>query len=174
MKLSARYKVIGKKRFAKLGMPYEEVLDTFENAIANLPEDSRLVGSVNRETGVFKIEYKLDPNKKDTFETYCILVQVKDKGDETTKIEYAFVYDRFISWYTRILSAVCFAVPLGAASLAYFYFKMQEMVHLTLYAPLLLISAFGLFSLLAYNEKKEAVQPMVKDFEQLLISTFDE
>lgn len=174
MKLNARYKVIGKKRFAKLDMPYDEVLDTFENAIANLSADSRLVGSVDRETGVFKIEYKLDPQKNDTFETYCILVQIKDKGDGTTKIEYAFVYDRFISLYTRILSAICFLVPLAAAGLVYFYFKMRELMHLTLYIPLMLISAFGLFSLIAYNEKQEAAEPMVKDFEELLVSAFEE
>lgn len=174
MKLNARYKVMGKKRFAKLDMPYETVLDTFEEAIGNLDEDSRLVGSVDRESGMFKIEYRIDEEKKDTFETYCILVQVKDKGDGTTKIEYAFVFDRFICWYTRILSAVCFAAPLAAAALVFFKLQLRELLHLILYIPLLLISAFGLFSLLGYREKRQAVEPMVKEFEELLISAFEE
>lgn len=174
MKLSARYKIIGKKRFAKLDMSYDEVLDAFEQALCKADNGSRLSGSVDRETGVFKIEYKINPKKNETFETYCMLVQVKDKGDGITKIEYAFVFDRFICWYTRILSLICFAVPLAAASLVYFRFMMRELVHLALYIPLLLISAFGLFSLIGYKESRAAVYPMVKDFEELLVSAFDD
>lgn len=174
MKLSARYKVIGKKRFAKLQMPYNTVLDIFEEALCNTDEESRISGSVNRETGIFKIEYKVDPQKKDTFETYCMLVQVKRKSAEETKIEYAFVFDRFIYWYTKILSVVCFLIPLAAAALVYFMFEMRELSHLVLYIPLLLISAFGMFSLLGYREKKASVEPMVQEFEEMLISAFDE
>ena len=173
MKLSARYKVIGKKRFAKLGMPYEEVLDTFENAIANLPEDSRLVGSVNRETGVFKIEYKIADRKNDTYENYCMLVDLKPtKGG--TKIEYAFVYDRLISWYTRILSVICFLVPLAAILTIFLKFELKELVHLAIYIPLGLISAFGVFSLFGYKESKSKVKPMVKEFEAFLMSAFSD
>ena len=174
MKLGGRYKLIGKKRFAMLELPYEKVLDTFEEALCNTNPGSRLLGSLDRETGVFKIEYKVTPGKNDTFETYCMLVQVKSKGDGTTKIEYAFVHDRLVSIYTKVLSVVCFAVPLAAASLVYFKFQLRELIHLALYIPLLLISAFGVFSLLGYKEKSADIKPMVKEFEELLINAFEE
>lgn len=157
-----------------LEMPYDTVLDTFEEALCNTDSDSRLIGSLDRETGVFKIEYRVTPGKNDTFETYCMLVQVKDKGDGTTKIEYAFVHDRLISVYTKLLSIICFIVPLVAASLVYFKFELRELIHLALYIPLLLISAFGVFSLLGYREKSGDIKPMVKEFEQLLVSAFEE
>lgn len=174
MKLGGRYKVIGKKKFAKLDMSYDEVLDKFEEALCNVSEESRLAGSIDRDTGVFKIEYKVNPKKKDAYETYCLLVQVKGKPDGTTKIEYAFVFDRFIYWYTKLLSLICFAVPLAAAGFVYFKFQMRELMHLALYIPLLLISAFGMFSLIGYREKKSDVEPMVEEFEQLLVSAFEE
>lgn len=174
MKLSGRYKLIGKKRYAMLEMPYDKVLDIFEEALCNTNPGSRLIGSFDRETGVFKIEYKVNAGKNDTFETYCMLVQVKDKGEGITKIEYAFVHDRLVSVYTKILSAVCFAVPLAASALVYFDFKLRELVYLALYIPLLLISAFGIFSMLGYRERSSDVKPMVKEFEALLSEAFEE
>lgn len=172
MNIGARYKLIGKRRRALLDLPYDEVLDTFENALSG-NEDSRLSGSVNRDTGVFKIEYKIADRKNDTYENYCMLVDLKPtKGG--TKIEYAFVYDRLISWYTRILSVICFLVPLAAILTIFLKFELKELVHLAIYIPLGLISAFGVFSLFGYKEKKSKVKPMVKEFETLLMSAFSD
>lgn len=174
MKLGGRYKLIGKKRFALLEMPYDRVLDIFEEALCNVNPGSRLLGSLDRETGVFKIEYKVNAAKNDTFETYCMLVQVKDKGDGTTKIEYAFVFDRVVSIYTKVLSIICSVVPLVSASIVYFKFELKDLIHLALYIPLLLVSAFGIFSLLGYGEKSADIKPMVQEFEELLVSAFEE
>lgn len=174
MKLGGRYKLIGKKRQAILDLPYEQVLDIFENALCDSLEHSRLSGSINRETGVFKIEYKLSAQGGEVYENYCMLVEVKALDNGNTKIEYAFVYDRVLSWYTRFLSLICFAVPLAAALLVYFKFMLRSPIHLSIYVPLLLISAFGVFSLISYKEKCENVKPMVKEFEQLLITAFNE
>lgn len=173
MKLGGRYKQVGKKRHAVLEMPFEEVMNTFENAFAGA-EGTRLVSSVNRETGVFKIEYKFRADKRDTYESYCLLVEVTEIEEGMTKIEYVFVYDRLISTYTKILSAICFAVPVGAAALVYFKFMMRSPIHLALYIPLLLIALFGLFSLFCYKERRSDVEPMVTEFEQLLVSSFEE
>ena len=170
MNVGARYKLIGKRRRALLDLPYDEVLDTFENALSD-DENSRLSGSVNRDTGVFKIEYKIADRKNDTYENYCMLVDLKPtKGG--TKIEYAFVYDRLISWYTRILSVICFLVPLAAILTIFLKFELKELVHLAIYIPLGLISAFGVFSLFGYKESKSKVKPMGKEFEAFLMSAF--
>ena len=148
------------------------MLDTFENALSD-DENSRLSGSVNRDTGVFKIEYKIADRKNDTYENYCMLVDLKPtKGG--TKIEYAFVYDRLISWYTRILSVICFLVPLAAILTIFLKFELKELVHLAIYIPLGLISAFGVFSLFGYKESKSKVKPMVKEFEAFLMSAFSD
>jgi hypothetical protein len=72
------------------------------------------------------------------------------------------------------LSAICFAVPVGAAALVYFKFMMRSPIHLALYIPLLLIALFGLFSLFCYKERRSDVEPMVTEFEQLLVSSFEE
>ena len=172
MNVGARYKLIGKRRRALLDLPYDEVIDTFENALSD-DENSRLSGSVNRDTGVFKIEYKIADRKNDTYENYCMLVDLKPtKGG--TKIEYAFVYDRLISWYTRILSVICFLVPLAAILTIFLKFELKELVHLAIYIPLGLISAFGVFSLFGYKESKSKVKPMVKEFEAFLMSAFSD
>ena len=172
MNIGKRYKVLGKRRRAILDLPYEEVLNTFENALSD-ENGTRLSGSVNRETGIFKLEYKIVEDKNDTYENYCMLVGLKPtKGG--TKIEYAFVYDRLISWYTRILSIICFLVPLAAMLTILLKFNFTEVIHLAIYIPLFLISLFGIFSLFGYKESKSKVKPMVKEFEQLLISAFDE
>lgn len=173
MNIGGRYKQVGKKRHAILDIPFNEVMDTFENTLSNT-DDTRLVSSVNRDTGVFKIEYKLRADKKDTYENYCLLTEVTELDDGMTKIEYVFVYDRLISWYTKFLSVICFAVPVAAASLVYFKFMMRSLGHLALYIPLLLIAAFGLFSLFGYKERRSDVEPMVREFEQLLVSSFEE
>ena len=172
MNVGARYKLIGKRRRALLDLPYDEVIDTFEKALSG-NEDSRLSGSVNRDTGVFKIEYKIADRKNDTYENYCMLVELKPT-EGGTKIEYAFVYDRLISWYTRILSVICFLVPLAAILTIFLKFELKELVHLAIYIPLGLISAFGVFSLFGYKEKKSKVKPMVKEFETLLMSAFSD
>lgn len=174
MKIGGRYKLIGKKKHAILDLPYDEVLNTFEKALCNNDPDSRLSGSVNRETGIFKIEYKISERKNDYYENYCLLVEITEAEDGDTRIEYAFVYDRLVSLYTKFLSVICFLVPLVAALFIYFKFELKDLVHLALYIPLLLISAFGVFSLFGYNERKEQVKPMIKEFEHLLISSFDE
>ena len=170
--MPARYKLLGKKRRAVLDLPYNEVLNTFEKALANT--DGSLCGSVDRETGVFKIEYRIEPGKKDVYETYCMLVSLKEIDEERTKIEYAFMFDRFLNLYTRILSLICFFVPLMAAAFFFLKFHLSSPKTLFLYIPLLLISAFGLFSFIAYKEKREEAEKMVKEFEQLLISAFEE
>ena len=172
MNVGARYKLIGKRRRALLDLPYDEVLDTFENALSD-DENSRLSGSVNRDTGVFKIEYKIADRKNDTYENYCMLVELKPT-EGGTKIEYAFVYDRLISWYRRILSVICFLVPLAAILTIFLKFELKELVHLAIYIPLGLISAFGVFSLFGYKESKSKVKPMVKEFEAFLMSAFSD
>ena len=173
MKIGGRYKQMGKRRHAMLELPFDEVMDTFEKALTNT-EDSRLVASVDRQSGVFKIEYKLRADKKDAFETYCLLVEVVEVEDGITKIEYVFVYDRLISWYTKILSVICFAVPLSAAALVYLKFEMRSLVHLALYIPLLLVSLFGVFSLFGYKERRSDVEPMIAEFQQMLVDAFQE
>lgn len=173
MKISARYKVIGKRKRAILELPYKPVLRRFEDALcAN--GGTRLSGSVDRDTGRFKIEYKTSLEKNEVYENYCMLAQVKKTPDGYSKIEYAFVYDRLMSVYTAILSIICFLVPLGAAAVVYFNFMLRSPIHLLLYVPLLLISAFGLFSLFIYREKMAVVKPMVKEFEKLMADIFSE
>jgi hypothetical protein len=173
MNIGGRYKQVGKKRHAILEMSYDEVMATFEKALKNTDE-SRLVSSVNRETGVFKIEYKFKANKKDTYESYCLLVEVSEVENGLTKIEYVFVYDRLTSVYTKVLSLICFTVPVAAAALVYFKFLMRSPIHLVLYIPLALVALFGLFSLFGYKERRSDVEPMVREFEQLLVSSFEE
>ena len=174
MKLSARYKLIGKKKHAILDLPCSEVLDIFEQALCNPEADHRLSGSVDRDLGIFKLEYKILGKKNDVYENYCLLVEISETEDNGTRIEYAFVYDRLISWYTRILSVICFLVPLAAVVTVYFKFELKELLHLAIYIPLLLISAFGLFSLFGYRERVKSVKPMVQEFEQMLIDAFEE
>ena len=173
MKIGGRYKLIGKRKHAILDLPYAQVCETFENMLIN-SDVTRLMGSVNRNTGVFKIEYKIPGRQKDTYETYCMLVELTETADGGTRIEYALVYDRLISWYTRFLSVICFIVPLAAALTIYWKFQFKEPVHLLIYVPLLLISAFGVFSLFGYREKLQSVKPMVKEFEQMLTKTFND
>ena len=110
---------------------------------------------------------------KNTYENYCMLVELKPT-EGGTKIEYAFVYDRLISWYTRILSVICFLVSLAAILTIFLKFELKELVHLAIYIPLGLISAFGVFSLFGYKESKSKVKPMVKEFEAFLMSAFSD
>lgn len=173
MNIGKRYKILGKRRRAILDLPYDEVLVAFEDALASA-EDSRLSGSVNRETGVFKLEYKITEGKNDTYENYCTLVELKPTKNGGTKIEYAFVYDRLISWYTRLMSIICFLVPLGAMLYIFLKFRLTELIHLAIYIPLMLISLFGVFTLFGYKEKQSMVKPMVKEFEELLMSVFND
>ncbi len=175
MNIGARYKLLGKKKRAVLDMPYSEVLNTFEDALVNSPAAEKLTGTVDRDSGIFKVEYKISDRKNDVYENYCMLAEISEKKDGTTKIEYAFVYDRFLSWYTKFLSFICFIVPLVAALVVYFKFNLDftKPLHLILYIPLLLISSFGVFSLFGYKEKQESVKPMVKQFEEMLVSAFD-
>lgn len=173
MRLGGRYKVLGKKKHAILDTPYDEALSVFEDALCNTREVSRLVGSVDRETGVFKIEYMMSADGRDVYENYCMIAELSRESNGGTRIDYVFVYDRLLSWYTRILSFICFAVPLASSLLIYFKFRLRSAVHLALYIPLLLISAFGIFSLFGYREKRASVEPMVNEFEQLLIEVFD-
>ncbi len=173
MTISSRYKIIGKRKHAVLDLPYGEVLDIFEEALCD-PDNSKLTGSVNRDTGVFKIEYRVAEGKNEVYENYCMLVELKETDDGGTKIEYALVFDRLISLYTNFLSLICFIVPLVASLLVYFKFELRSPVHLALYIPLLLISSFGIFSLFGYREHKENVKPMVKVFEKMLVALFDE
>lgn len=174
MNISKRYKILGKKRYARLDMPIDKVLDIFENALSNNNAASRLCGTVDRESGVFKIEYKISSNKKYTYENYCMLVTLVETEDGGTKIEYVFVYDRFMSFYTALLSVICFIVPLASALFIYFQYELRTAPYLALYIPLLLVSSFGVFSLIAYKERKSDVKPMIKEFEQLLINAFEE
>jgi hypothetical protein len=170
MKIGGRYKLIGKKRHALLDLPKDAVFDIFEKALCESC-DSRLVGSYDSGAEIFKIEYKVDHGKKEAYETYLMLVEVSQTNDGT-RIEYAFVYDKLLSWYTKILSIICFAVPLIASGLVFFKFQLHSLIHLAIYIPLLLISSFGLFSLFGYKEDKEDIKPMVKEFEQLLMDSF--
>ena len=133
MKIGGRYKLLGKKKHAIVDIPYSEVLDVFEDALTSADPSSKLTGSINRETGIFKIEYKISGRKNEVYENYCMLVEMKETKDGGTKIEYAFVYDRFISWYTKLLSIVCFLVPLAAALTVYFAFELKNLIHLFLY-----------------------------------------
>ena len=77
MKIGGRYKLIGKRKHAILDLPYAQVCETFENMLIN-SDVTRLMGSVNRNTGVFKIEYKIHGRQKDTYETYCMLVELTE------------------------------------------------------------------------------------------------
>ena len=172
MKISSRYKVIGKRKRAILEIPYNEALSIFEEMLCNSTE-TRLVGSVNRNTGVFKLEYKLSAHKNDVYENYCMLVELSETENGGTKIEYAFVYDRLISLYTKLLSVICFIVPLVATGIVYFKFELKDLIHLAIYVPLILISAFGVFSLFGYKERKSDVKPMIREFEEMLISEFN-
>ena len=173
MTIGSRYKLIGKRKHAVIDLPYSEVLDAFEEALCD-PNNSKLSGSVNRDTGVFKIEYRISSGKNDVYENYCMLVELNETEDGGTKIEYAFVFDRLVNFYTNFLSVICFIVPLLASLVVYFKFALRNPIHLALYIPLLLISAFGIFSLFGYREHKENVKPMIKEFEKMLIALFDE
>ena len=44
---------------------------------------------------------------------------------------------------------------------------------MAIYVPLILISAFGVFSLFGYKERKSDVKPMIREFEEMLISEFN-
>ena len=68
MKIGGRYKLIGKKKHAIVDIPYSEVLDVFEEALSSADQSSKLTGSINRETGVFKIEYKISGRKNEVYE----------------------------------------------------------------------------------------------------------
>ncbi len=173
MNIGGRYKPVAKKKHAVVDMPYGEVMEVFENTLCTADGSSRLVGSVCGD-GMFKIEYRVALGKKEVYETYCMLVEVNEQPDGTTKIEYAYVYDRLMSWYTKILSIICFAVPCAAAALVFFKFQLRTLPYLAVYIPLLLIAAFGLFSLFGYKEKKQDIKPMVKEFEELLMSAFSD
>lgn len=171
MKLGGKYKLIGKKKYATIEYPIEKVAEIFTKALSKGNRESRLQGSVNQKTGLYKIYYKISDKKGDYYENYCLLAELKAIDDNTTQIQYCFVYDRVINYYTKALSLICFAVSLAAAAVAFFGLGIKNVF---LYIVLLIISAFGIVSLFAYKEKQSDAEPIVGEFEQLLMNTFSD
>ena len=171
MKINGRYKLAAKKKYCELEMPVAKVRAAFKEAIKDGENKLPIVGSVDPKTGIFKILYKISDRKGDVYENYCLLVELKELEPGITKIEYDFVFDKAMCYYTKFLSAVCILAPAAAALLAILKYHYSN---LWLYIPLSLVALFGVFSLFGFREKKRDIMPVIKEFENLIVSVFSD
>ncbi|MDD4698715.1 MAG: hypothetical protein PHV07_00470 [Oscillospiraceae bacterium] len=171
MTLGKRYGLIGKKRFVVLEKPQSEVKKELETSLKQNSLKSRIVGNINQRIGAFKVFYKASKKRGDIYENHCLLVEVLKETEDTSKIEYLFVFDFGIWLYTKILAFLCILIPIISSLLAYFKYDFRTPL---VFVPLALVASFGLFSLVIFKEKEADVRPIIEEFEQLLVKTFEE
>jgi len=170
MKLGNRYRSIGKKRFVVLEKPKSEVEEELKVSLKRSFSKGMIAGNINPKTGIFKLFYKASQKRGDIYENYCLLAEVSEETDVTSKIEYSFVLDFGIWAYTKILALLCTLIPIVSALLAFFVYDFRTPLILV---PLALISVFGAFSFFVFKEKQSSVRPIVGEFEQLIVDTFE-
>lgn len=170
MQLERKYKLIGKKKYATIERPITKAAEIFLNALKK-GNGGLLQGKFSKEGNMFKVFYKVSDDKKDFYENYYLLVELEKVDENTTKIQYCFVYDKMTNIYTKILSIICFLISGIASAVAFFKVGITNIVFHTV---LLIVSAFGIISLFAYKEKLSDVEPMVNEFEKLLVDSFSE
>lgn len=170
MKIKGRYKLLGKRKFAQLEMPYEKVKEAFNNAVLERKDEFPLQITFDQKSEIYKIFYEIENGKGDVFETFCLLVEFKKKSDKLTEIEYNFVFDRLMSYYTKFLSIICVVAPLISVLIAYFVYNFTNV---WFYIPVGLVAAFGIFSLFGFKERADDVRPIVTKFENMLMKIFN-
>ncbi len=152
-------------------MPYETAKEMFDNAIFERKNEFPLQITVDPKSEIYKVFYKISNRKGDIYENYCLLAEFKEKGENLTEIEYAFVYDKLMANYTRFLSLLCVVAPILSTLLAYYRFNFTNF---WLYIPVGLICIFGIVTLFFFKEKKENAAAVVSEFEKMLSKVFAE
>lgn len=170
MTIGNRYQLIGKKRFVVLEKPEAQVRKELEISLKRNTLKNRIAGNINHKTGIFKLCYRASKKRGDIYENYCLLAEVSKETDETSKIEYAFVFDFWIWLYTKFLALLCILVPIISASVAHFKYHFKNPLA---FIPFILVALFGAFSFFVFKEKQSDVKPLISEFEQLLVDTFD-
>jgi len=171
MTLGKRYKSVGKKRFVILGNPKPEVEKELVISLKQNSSKSKIVGNINHKTGVIKLYYKASEKRGDIYENYCLLAEVLEETEGTSKIEYSFVFDFGIWVYTKVLALLCILIPIVSSLLAFFVYDFRTPL---VFIPLALVAAFGAFSFFVFKEKQSSVRPIIGEFEKLLVDTFEE
>lgn len=163
-----RYKMLGKKKFARLLVDYDSAKGLFDAAAANLTKSDALVCVKPKKSDFYKFCYKVD--NKNLYEDYLLFVNIAE-DDEGAKVEYRFVFDNLMFWYTKILSILCIVVPILTAIFAKFSFGKANLL---VYIPLAIIALFGIIALFLYNEDKEKAEGILETFENFLVDTFND
>lgn len=167
MKLK-RYKMLSKKKFARVPVDYDSAKGLFNAAAENLDKTDALVCVKPKKGDFYKFYYKVD--KKNLYEDYLLIANLAE-DDEGCKVEYRFVFDNFIFWYTKILSVLCAVVPILTAIFAKISFGKANWL---VYLPLAIIAIFGIVGLFLFNEDKEKAQNILDTFETFLVDTFND
>ena len=169
MKIKGRYKLVEKRKFAQVQLPSEQVKEAFLQAVTEKENGLPLQITFDKKNNVYKIFYKLSDRKGDICENYCLLVEFTQKEQNLTEIEYAFVFDKAMSNYTKFLSAVCFVAPISALLTAYFVY---DFINLYFAIPVGVIALFGLITFFGFKERADDAKPLVAEFENLLMKIF--
>ncbi len=163
-----RYKMLGKKKFARLPVDYNSAKGLFDAAAANLAKSDELVCIKPKKSDFYKIFYKVD--NKNLYENYLLFVNIAE-DDEGAKVEYRLVFDKLMFWYTKILSILCMLIPVLTAIFAKFSFGKANLL---VYIPLAIIALFGIVALFLYNEDEKKAKGILEAFENFLVHTFDD
>lgn len=167
MKLK-RYKMIGKKKFARIPVDFESAKGLFDAAAGNLGKGDDLVGIKPKKGGFYKFFYKVD--QKNLYEDYLLIANLAE-DEEGCKVEYRFVFDNLMFWYTKILSVLCIVVPVLTAIFAKFSFGKANWL---VYVPLAVVALFGMAALFLFNEDKKKAEGILEAFEAFLVNTFND
>ena len=167
MKLK-RYKMLGKKRFARVPVDFESAKGLFDAAASNLSKEDSLVCVKPKKGEFYKFFYKVD--KKNLYEDYLLIANLAE-DEEGGKVEYRFVFDNLMFWYTKILSILCIVVPVLTAIFANFSFGKANLL---VYIPLAVVALFGIAALFLFNEDKKKAEGILEAFEAFLVDTFND
>ena len=167
MKLK-RFKMLSKKKFARLPVGFDVAKNLFNSKADELNKKVNLVCVKPKNSEFYKFYYKVD--EKNLYENYLLIANLAE-DEEGAKVEYRFVFDNFMFWYTKILSLLCLIVPVLTAIFAKFSFGKANLL---VYIPLAIIAVFGAVSLLVFKENKNKAEDILSAFENFLIDTFND
>lgn len=163
-----RFKVIGKKRFARL--PYDIITANKKlvRAVNSLDKNGDMVCIKPKSGKYYRFYQKLDG--KTLFENFLIIADIT-ADSEGTKIEYRYVFDMISYITTRLLSVLCVLVPIITGLIAGFVYKKTNFL---VYLPLAVVALIGVGSFYFFREDRQKADPMVERFERFLVETFND
>ena len=163
-----RYKMLSKKKFARLPVDFDSAKGLFDSKAENLSKSDSLICVKPKNGDFYKFFYKVDD--KNLYENYLLIANLKE-DEEGAKAEYRFVFDNLMFWYTKILAILCIIAPVLTAIFAKFSFGKANLL---IYIPLAIVAIFGVIALFLFNEDRKKAEGILDAFENFLVDTFND